>query len=253
MYFDTHAHYNDEAFNADRHEVITSAFKAGVELIVNASCEKESCLSSLELAHKHPFLYAAVGWHPHDAKTFNEESPEFIKKWCADPKVVAVGEIGLDYYYDLSERGIQREVFIKQMELARELSLPAIVHNREAHADSLEIVRMFPEVTGVFHCFAGSAEMARELLSLGWYLGFNGAITFKNAKKAPDVLQMCPLDRIVIETDCPYLTPVPFRGRRNDSSYLPLVAAGIAELKNTTPEEIARITLENGRRLFTKI
>ena len=253
MYFDTHAHYNDEAFSADRSETLIKAKDAGVDLIVNAACEKRSALDGIELAEKHPFVYAAVGWHPHDAKAFDAESPELIRKWCENPRVVAIGEIGLDYYYDLSERDVQREVFKRQMELARELKLPVIVHNRDAHADSLEIVEQFPDVMGVFHCFAGSVEMAKVLLDRGWYLGFNGAITFKNAKKAPEVVARCPLERILIETDCPYLTPVPFRGKRNDSSYLPYVVERISEIKGIAPEEIARITKENGKRLFTKI
>lgn len=253
MYFDTHAHYNDEAFDSDREALISSVISSGVELIVNAATEERSCISSTELARRFPQVYAAVGWHPHDAKSFTEESPRQLREWCGFEKVVAIGEIGLDYYYDLSERDVQREVFTRQMELARELELPAIVHNRDAHADSLEIVKRFPEAKGVFHCFAGSVEMARELLDLGWYLGFNGALTFKNAKKAPEVVAMCPLDRLVIETDCPYLAPVPFRGKRNDSSYLPYIAERIAQIKNLSPEEVAKITLENGKRLFPRI
>ncbi len=252
MYFDTHAHYNDEAFDADRLATLEAVYDAGVELIVNAATEAESCRASIQLAQSVPYVYAAVGWHPHEAKLFDSQSPQLIRDWCGHEKVVAIGEIGLDYYYDLSEREVQRSVFEQQMQLARELKLPVIVHNREAHADCLDVVKAFPDVTGVFHCYAGSAEMARQLLDLGWYLGFNGAITFKNAKKSPEVVAMCPMDRLLIETDCPYLAPVPFRGKRCDSSMLPLVVDCIAEIKGVSPEEIASRTLENGKKLFLK-
>ena len=250
MYFDTHAHYNDEAFDGDRHQIISSAIGSGVELIVNASTEEESSLASIELAEAFPQVYAAVGWHPHDAKLWDVESADKIRSWCRHQKVVAIGEIGLDYYYDLSERDVQREVFKKQLELAQELKLPVIIHDREAHAECLEMVSLFPQVSGVFHCYSGSVEMARKLLDMGWYLGFNGAITFKNAKKAPEVVAMCPADRILLETDCPYLAPVPLRGKRCDSSLVPYVTEAMAQMRGVTAEEMAAITLENGKRLF---
>lgn len=250
MYFDTHAHYDDEAFNEDRDQVIADAHENGVEFIVNAASGLESSRACIALAEKYPYMFAAVGWHPHEAKTFEEDSADRITEWVKNLRVVAVGEVGLDYYYDLSDRDVQKEVFEKQMELAGQLRLPVIVHDREAHADCMEIVKRFPEVRGVFHCFSGSVEMARELLNLGWYLGFNGAVTFKNAKKAPEVVKMCPADRLLLETDCPYLTPVPFRGRRNDSAYLPYVAEKIAGLRGESLEKIAESTMENGRALF---
>lgn len=250
MYFDTHAHYTDESFDNDRDETIKAVRESGVELIMNASSDNESCVKSLELSEKYPFIYSAVGWHPHEAKTFTKESEELIRRWCTLPKVRAIGEIGLDFYYDLSERDVQRGVFILQMELARELKKPVIVHDRDAHAECMEIIRKFPNVKGVFHCYSGSAEMAKEILDMGWYLGFTGAITFKNARKALEVIEMCPNDRILIETDCPYLAPVPHRGKRNDSRFLPYMAQKVAEIKGISVEDAAEMTYLNGRRFF---
>lgn len=250
MYFDTHTHYDDEAFQPDRRGTLEAARAAGVELILNASSDYESSLASLELAGSIPYVYAAVGWHPHEAKFFDKASPGLIREWTAFPKVVAIGEIGLDYYYDHSEREVQRAVFRRQLQLAGELSLPVIVHDRDAHGDCLEIIDEFPEVTGVFHCFSGSPEMAELLIKRGWYLGFGGAITFKNAKKAPEVVRLCPNDRFLLETDCPYLAPVPHRGKRNDSSYLHFIAEKLGEFKGINAHEAARLGLENGLRLF---
>lgn len=250
MYFDTHAHYTDEAFDEDRDEVLNAVFDSKVELIVNSACDKESSESAMRLAEKYPSVYCTVGWHPHNAKSFDEKSEELIRKWCRNPKVKAIGEIGLDYYYDLSEREVQRQVFIKQMELAQELDMPVVIHDRDAHEDCMEIIRRFPKVLGEFHCYSGSAEMAKEILSRGWYLGFTGVITFKNARKSLEVLEMCPLERILIETDCPYLAPVPFRGGRNDSRYLVQMAEKVAEIKGIGVDEAAYITKENGKRFF---
>lgn len=250
LYFDTHAHYTDEAFDADRDEIIKAVHESGVELIMNASCDYESCIRSLELAEKYPYVYASVGWHPHEAKTFTDESEGQIRKWCKLSKVRAIGEIGLDFYYDYSERDVQREVFIRQMELARELDMPVVIHDREAHLECMEIIKKYPGVRGAFHCYSGSAEMAKGILDMGWYLGFTGAITFKNARKSLEVLEICPNDRILIETDCPYLAPVPFRGKRNDSRYLTYMAQKVAEIKGITTEEAALMTNQNGRRFF---
>lgn len=250
MYFDTHAHYTDEAFDADRDETIIAVHESGVELIMNASCDMESCRRALELAEKYPFIYATVGWHPHDAKTFSEESEKQIRQWSRNPKVRAIGEIGLDYYYDLSERDVQREVLIRQMELAKELKLPVVIHDRDAHSDCMEIIKKYPDVRGEFHCYSGSAEMAKEILNMGWYLGFTGAITFKNARRALEVIEMCPDDRMLIETDCPYLAPVPYRGKRNDSRYLPYMAEKIAAIKGISKEDAVLMTNQNGRRFF---
>jgi len=250
LYFDTHAHYTDEAFDADRDETISAVHDSGVELIMNASCDMDSCIRALELTQKYSFVYATVGWHPHDAKSFTDESEKLIRELSRNPKVRAIGEIGLDYYYDLSERDKQRDVFTRQMELAKELKLPVVIHDRDAHSDCMEIIRKFPEVLGEFHCYSGSAEMAKEILGMGWYLGFTGAITFKNARRALEVIEMCPEDRILIETDCPYLAPVPFRGKRNDSRYLPYMAEKIAEIKGISTEAAALMTNQNGRRFF---
>lgn len=251
MYFDTHAHYTDEAFDTDRDKLLRDVHEWGVEYIVNAGNDYDTSAASLRLANVYPFVYAAVGWHPEDSESFDDEtSPALIREWCGNAKVRAVGEIGLDYHYDTPGRDIQRRVFARQMELAEELSLPVVVHDREAHADCMDIVRSFPGVTGEFHCFSGSAEMAAELLKMGWYLGFGGVITFKNARRAIEALRICPMDRILIETDSPYLAPVPNRGKRNDSLNLKYIAEKIAEIKGVTAEQAARQTLKNGRNFF---
>ena len=196
-------------------------------------------------------LFAAAGIHPEDCDGFQDENLTELRQLLERPKVVAIGEIGLDYYWeDNPPRAFQQTVFRKQLALAAELDLPVIVHDREAHGDCLAIIREFPTVTGVFHCFSGSPEMATELLKRGWYLGFDGPITYKNAKRAPEVAAVTPLDRMVVETDAPYMAPVPMRGKRNDSRYLPYVIEKLAEWKGVTAEEMTRVTWENGRRLF---
>ncbi len=251
MYFDTHAHYDDSRFDADRDELLGKMPKNGVELILNPGCDEVSSLAAVDFAVRYGHVYAAVGWHPENADSFDCESMEKLRRWVRYPKVVAIGEIGLDYYYeDGADRHTQKRVFYSQLELARELGLPVIVHDREAHADSLEAARTFPGLRGVFHCYSGSAEMACQLVNLGWYLSFTGAITFKNARRALEVLEVCPMDRIMLETDSPYLAPVPHRGHRNDSTLLPFVAKVIAGVKGLSAEEVAAITLENGKRFF---
>ena len=252
--FDTHAHYDSNGFAADRDEILSALPAAGVGLVVDPGCELESSRAALALAERYPFVYAAVGIHPSDCAGTGEAEFAALRKLCGHEKVVAVGEIGLDYYWkDNPSKEFQQTVFRRQIELAIELGLPVIVHDREAHGDSLAIVLDYPEARGVFHCFSGSPEMAEELLKRGWYLGFDGPITYKNAQKAPEVAAVTPLDRIVVETDSPYLTPVPFRGKRNDSRYLPYVMEKLAEWKGVTPEEMTRITWENGLRLFPRI
>lgn len=250
MFFDTHAHYDDEAFDSDRDSVIASLQEGGVTLVLNASSGIASSEKSVALAEKYPFIYAAVGVHPHEASTLSSEALSKIRELASNHKVRAIGEIGLDYYYDYSPREEQRSAFIRQMELAEELKLPAIVHDRDAHEDSLEIVKSFPNVKGVFHCYSGSAEMAKELLKLGWYLSFTGSVTFKNARKAPEVVALMPEARLMIETDCPYLSPVPLRGKRNDSRNLKYIAERIAEIRGSSTESIAALTMENGKRFF---
>ena len=250
MFFDTHAHYDSGAFNADRFEILDSMPAGNVGLIVDPGCDLKSSKAAIELSERYDFVYAAVGWHPEDVDKLSEEAYAEMEKLAEHPKCVAIGEIGLDYYWDASHKEEQKELFRRQIELALKLGKPVIVHDREAHGDSFDIVCDYPELRGVFHCYSGSAEMAQELLKRGWYLGFDGPITYKNARKALEVLEICPLDRIVIETDSPYLTPVPNRGKRNDSRQLEFVAAKIAEIKGISPEEVADITMLNGRSLF---
>ena len=251
MLFDTHAHYDDESFDADRDAVLTALPEQGVGLILNPGCDVESSRKAVRYAAAYPHVYAAVGIHPENCGGCTAGDLDAIRALAQLPKTVAIGEIGLDYYWaENPPRDFQQQVLRQQLALARELALPVIIHDREAHADTLAIVREFPGVTGVFHCFSGSPEMARELLKMGWYLGFDGPVTYKNTRRAPEVAAVTPLDRMLIETDSPYMTPVPYRGRRNDSGYVHLVAEKLAEWKGVTPEEMARVTTENGKRLF---
>ena len=251
MIFDTHAHYDSNGFNADREEVLSSLPAAGVGLVLNPGCDVESSRMAVELAEKFPHVYAAVGIHPGDCDGCTDADIDAIRALAAHEKVVAIGEIGLDYYWkDNAPREFQMEIFRRQLALAEELGLPVIVHDREAHGDTLAVVKEFPNVRGVFHCFSGSPEMAEELVKMGWYLGFDGPITYKNARRSPEVVAVTPLDRIVVETDAPYLTPEPFRGKRNDSTKLCYVVEKLAEWKGVTPEEMESITMQNGLRLF---
>lgn len=251
MLFDTHAHYDDERFDGDREALLAGMPEKNVGLIVNPGCDISSSRTAVALAESFDFVYAAVGIHPENCGDFEPSMIDRLRQMAKNPRVVAIGEIGLDYYWaENPPRGLQQEVLRRQLRLAEELGLPVIIHDRDAHGDTLEIVREFPRVRGVFHCFAGSAEMARELIKMGWMLSFNGAVTFKNAKKAPEVIAAVPLEKLMIETDAPYLTPVPHRGERNDSSYVRLVAEKIAQIKGLTPEEVEKATWENGRRFF---
>ena len=249
--FDTHAHYDDSRFDGDRDAVLAALPEAGVELVLDPGCDLPSSRAAAALAERYGHVYAAAGIHPENCAGFQDADLAALRQLLVQPKVAAIGEIGLDYYWaENPPRDFQQMVFRKQLALAEELDLPVIVHDREAHGDSLSIIREFPAVTGVFHCFSGSPEMAEELLKRGWYLGFDGPITYKNARRAPEVAAITPLERMVVETDAPYLSPVPVRGRRNDSRYLPHVIAKLAEWKGVTPEEMTRITCENGKRLF---
>lgn len=250
MFFDTHAHFDSGAFNADRFDILNAMPEGNVGLIVNPGCDLISSEAAIGLAEKYDYVYAAVGWHPEDMDKLTEADFTKLCKLAQHPKCVAIGEIGLDYYWDASHKDEQKKLFRRQIELALELCKPVIVHDREAHGDSLEIVCDYPGLRGVFHCYSGSVEMATELLKRGFYLGFDGPITYKNARKAIEVLEMCPLDRIVIETDSPYLTPVPNRGKRNDSRQLAYVVQKIAEVKGISPEEVESLSFENGKRLF---
>lgn len=250
MYFDTHAHYDDKAFDADRDELLGALTAADVELIIDPGCDLESSRAAIALSERHAAVYAAVGLHPEELEKLTPDSLDELRELARHPKCVAIGEIGLDYYWDDTHKAQQRALFAAQLELARELGKVAIVHDREAHADAFEAICAVPEVRGVFHCYSGSAELAKELLKRGWYLGFDGPITYKNARKAIEVAEICPLDRMLIETDSPYLSPVPMRGRRNDSSNLQYICAKIAEIKGISAQEVAAATMANGKKLF---
>ena len=250
QYFDTHAHYDSGKFNADREEVLRAVHESGVALIVDPGDCAATSARAVAIAQEYDFVYAAVGWHPEEAAGWTDDSLEQIRALAAQPKVCAIGEIGLDYYWDASTKATQEIMLRAQLELALELDLPVIIHDREAHGDSLRIVCDYPGLRGVFHCFSGSVEMARELLKRGWYLGFDGPVTYKSNKKAAEVLAVTPLERILVETDSPYMAPEPCRGKRNDSSLLVYVLEKIAALKGVSAEEMTRITQENGCRLF---
>ena len=251
MLFDTHAHMDDHAFDEDRQQLLVDLPNRQISLLMNPGCSRESSYNAVKLANEFDYIYAAVGSHPDAADEVNEAVLEEYRILCKlNNKVKAIGEIGLDYHYEDIPREIQKQAFRAQMALARELDLPAIVHERDAHEDGMAIVREFPQVTGVFHCYSGSAEMARQLVELGWYIGFTGVLTFKNARKAVEVASSIPLDRIVLETDCPYMAPEPFRGKRCDPGKLYRMAEKLAELRGLSVEEVHRITTENGKRLY---
>ena len=250
MIFDTHAHYDDEQFSADRDSLISSFKDGGVSHVLTCGANLKTSVAAVALADKYDFIYASVGVHPEDAGEINEAALLKLKELTKNKKVVAIGEISLDYHYDTPEKDVQKQAFIKQIHLANSLSLPVIIHDRDAHGDCLKILSENPAKSGVFHCFSGSPEMAKEVLKMGYYIAFGGTLTFKNARHTPEVAKMVPLDRILIETDCPYLAPEPFRGKRNSSLYLPYVAEKLAELKGVTREEIENATLKNAKELF---
>ncbi len=250
MYFDTHAHYDADAFDSDRDELLAAMPANGVSYIIDPGCDEQSSRAALAIAGRYPFVYAAVGWQPQEWASWTSESIDIVRELAARPKVVAIGEIGLDYYWEKDRKEIQKQMLTAQLELALELDIPVIMHDREAHADCMEVTGRYPGLRGVFHCFSGSREMAEELIKRGWYLGFDGPVTYKNARRALEVLEYCPTERILLETDSPYLTPVPFRGKRNDSTKLKLIAEKVGEIKNMSREDVARVTCENAKRLF---
>ena len=250
MYFDTHAHYDDKRFNEDRDEVLKSMNGAGVTLILNAASSLNSARFGLKMADKYSFIYAGVGVHPHDSKSMTDDTVSELENLLSHPKAMAVGEIGLDYHYDFSPRDVQKKRFREQLELARRVKKPVIIHERESLGDTLYIISDYKDLTGVFHCFSGSWETAKILLNMGWYLSFTGVITFNNARRALEVIEKMPGDRIMLETDCPYLSPEPMRGRRNSSLHLPYIAKKVAETRGMAVEDAAAITMENGLRFF---
>ena len=250
MYFDTHAHYEDKRFNDDRDELLSSMSSNGVSLILNAACSLKSAKFSIKLAEKYPFIYASVGVHPHDSKSMTDETIPELEELLNHPKAVAVGEIGLDFHYDFSPRDVQKKRFIEQLELARRIKKPVIIHTREATKETLDIVHEYKDLIGVFHCFPGSWETAKIILDMGWYLSFTGVVTFKNARRAIEVIEKMPMDKLLLETDCPYMSPEPLRGRRNSSINLKYIAEKIAGIRGITLREVAAITMENGKQLF---
>lgn len=248
--FDSHAHYDQKRFAEDQDWLLAGMADHGIGRIMNVGCDLPSSRASIALAERYSYFYAAVGSHPDDADHVDAALVETYRTLAAHPKVKAIGEIGLDYYYEDVPRQRQQQAFRLQMELARELELPVIIHQRDAYEDALRIVDEFPTVKGVFHCFSGSLEYAKEVVKRGWSLGFTGVITFKNARKAVEVAQWAPLNRLLLETDCPYMAPEPFRGRRCDSTMLIKMAEKIAELRGLPVEQIAAITRENAMALF---
>ena len=252
MIFDTHAHYDDDAFDEDRDVLLSGMREQNVEYIVNVGASMASSERSIKLAEKYPFVYATVGVHPDEVGELDEEKFTKLREWTTHEKVKAVGEIGLDYYWDKEKHDLQKHWFMRQMELASEVKLPMIVHSREAAKDTLDMVIAAKplNLSGIIHCYSYSVEQAREYLNMGYYIGIGGVVTFKNAKKLKEVAEYTPLSQIVLETDCPYLAPTPFRGKRNDSSKIAYVAEELAAIKQIPVEEVIRITNENGRRLY---
>lgn len=255
MFFDSHAHYDNPRFNKDRHEILSKMPENKVDYIVNAAADIASSNEGIQLAQEYPFLYAAVGVHPHNVDALKKQDEgrevlETLEKLAKQPKVVAIGEMGLDYYYEHSPREVQRVWFTRQMELAKHLELPIIVHSRDAAQETFDMVRDSGIRKGVVHCYSGSAQMAKAYVKMGFYIGIGGTVTFDNARRPKEVVEAVPLESILIETDCPYLTPVPHRGKRNDSTYLTHIAQKIAQIKNISIEEVAKVTTENAKSLF---
>ena len=247
--FDTHSHYDDERFDADRELLLTSLPEKGITKVVSCGCDINSGKANQALAHKFDYFYFAAGFHPENLEGFSLDDLGVIKSIASDEKCLAIGEIGLDYHWMSSSKEVQKEFFAAQMALANEMDLPVIVHDREAHGDTLELLKQY-KPKGVMHCFSGSAEMAKEIIKLGMFIGLNGVVTFKNARKSLEVVKEIPLERLVLETDCPYLAPEPNRGKRNDSSYIPFIAEKIGEVLGMTGQEILDITNKNAERLF---
>ncbi len=247
--FDTHAHYDDESFDADRDELLSDLKNNGVSNVIDCGCDLKSSLKAVELSEKYDYIYAAVGIHAHEADSATESDFKKIGSLYSEKKVVAVGEIGLDYHYDFSPREKQLEVFERQLAIAKQLDLPVIIHDRESHEDTMRLLKKY-QPKGVVHCFSGSVEMAKEVIKIGMYIGFGGAVTFKNARKPVEVVAFLPTERLLLETDAPYMTPVPYRGTRCNSTHIAYTAQKIAEIKNIPPQEIIDICNENAKKLF---
>jgi len=252
MIVDSHAHYDDEQFDTDRADVLKRIQEQDIVRVVNPASNLSSARKCIELSEAYDFVYCAVGIHPHDSQEYSQQSLEIILKMAEHKKVVAIGEIGLDYHYDFSPRDVQKQCFAAHIQLALQLELPLIIHNRESHKDILDIIKAEKgyNAGGVFHCFTGSVEMAKEVLDMGFYIALGGAVTFKNAKRPVDVAKYVPIDRLLVETDSPYMAPVPYRGKRNDSGYLSEIIQKISEIRNTDFNDIAMNTTQNANRLF---
>ena len=251
MIFESHAHYDSHQFDEDRAELLNSMQEHGVGTVVNVCADWDSVTEVVEMAQNYPFMYAAVGLHPDEVGELNDERYEFLKSQCQQKKVVAIGEIGLDYYWDNESHDVQKQWFVRQLELARELGLPVIIHSRDAAEDTLKIMKEHAQgLRGVIHCFSYSKELAEEYVKMGFYIGIGGVVTFKNGKKLKEVAEVVPLERILLETDCPYLAPEPYRGKRNSSLYIPHIAQAIADIKGVTCEEVVAQTEQNGKSLF---
>ena len=250
--FDTHAHYDDEAFDMDRDALLESLKEHGIGAVVNVGASMKSCRTTKALTEKYPFVYGALGVHPNETADLTEADMEWIRTESADKKIVAIGEIGLDYYWDEPDRAIQKKWFVRQLALAKETGLPVIIHSRDAAKDTLDIMVSEHKGTtgGVIHCFSYETEMAREYLNMGYFLGIGGVLTFKNARKLKEVVEYAPMDRLVLETDCPYMSPEPFRGKRNDPGKLYRMAERLAEIRGISVEQVHTATLENGKRLY---
>ena len=252
MIFDTHAHYDDEAFQEDRHELLTGLQQHGIEAVVNIGASIQTTKNTLELMRQYPFVYGAVGVHPNETAELNEALMDWLKHVAGNEKVVAIGEIGLDYYWDEPDRDTQKYWFVRQLGLAQETKLPVVIHSRDAAKDTLDIMKAehAEDLGGVIHCFSYGVEMAREYLNMGFYIGIGGVVTFNNGRKLKEVVEYMPLDRIVLETDCPYLSPVPLRGKRNSSLNLPYVVEAISQLKGVAPDEVIAVTNQNAKAMY---
>lgn len=252
MIIDTHAHYDDEAFQEDRDQILSSLKDQGIETVVNIGASIETSKNTLKLVKQYPFIYGAVGVHPNETGQLTEDLMIWLKEASNEPKIVAIGEIGLDYYWEEPDHDTQKKWFIRQLNLAKETNLPVVIHSRDAAKDTLDIMKAehTPKTGGVIHCFSYGVEMAREYLNMGYYLGIGGVLTFKNARKLKEVVEYMPMDQMVLETDCPYLAPVPNRGKRNSSFNLPYVAEAIAGLKHISADQVIEITNKNAKRLY---